>query len=685
VGRTPRFIGGRWEIISLLAEGGMGAIYVARHRQTGRQAAVKVIEGDQPEVMARFKLEASVAAEVNHPGIVEVFDADFDPDTSTCFIAMELLRGRTLRALMDDDATKPQEVVELLTLALEPLAAAHAKGYVHRDLKPENIFVVEDLGKQKRVKLLDFGIAAQERAGRLTRSGTTMGTPHYMSPEQATNARAAGPASDIWALGIMLYEAICGDVPFKGETAHAIIVQACVREHEPLESTVTGLDPGLARLVDRCLAKQPEQRPMDAAVLHCELRMLLRPNSLPAARPLKRTSLPTEDASGMRSRALDDDSVALQIPMIWSAQTAWLTSGAVVLSSSAVLAWLDVLAPEAALLLAGTGVAMSAASILHMRKVHAARENTVQDAGPAVTVAQRSRRPMEIRYPARGPEAAPITIELYVDLSLGVTRRICQRVMALRAEHPEQIRIIARPLPDPTREIAWLTAEALRDVFERSGNDAFWHMYDSLLTCTRKVTNDLLLEVAVSAGAEPHELRRALRARLRRRVIAAAREQAVERGAVESPTVFMNGQLLGEDLADDRLRWAYHDALAEVKRRAGTELAVMRTEVAPMSSLRMKLRGVLIAYQGARDAPRALRRTREQARERADKLLARARLPGADFSDLALRFGDRLIELGEVEVSELSVPIQDAVARLAIGEVSDPLERDEGFHVLQRV
>src|SRR5207253_2332887 len=141
------------------------------------------------EALARFRLEAGVCAQIGHPGIVDVFDADLDEPTNSCFIAMELLEGCTLRAVMDDSSSTPEQVIELLVASLEPLAAAHAKGFVHRDLKPENLFVLAEPKNGTRVKLLDFGIVAQKTDDRLTRIGTAMGTPHYMSPEQATSAR----------------------------------------------------------------------------------------------------------------------------------------------------------------------------------------------------------------------------------------------------------------------------------------------------------------------------------------------------------------------------------------------------------------------------------------------------------------------------------------------------------------
>ena len=142
-----------------------------------------------------------MAAQVDHPGIVQVFDADFESDNSLCFIAMELLEGRTLRAAMEDPSVGPPRLLELLTQALQPLCAAHAKGFIDRDLKPENIFVLDPPRENTTIKLLDFGIAAQEGVDRMTRTGIAMGTPHYMSlSKPSTLAVPAHPAtSGRWA------------------------------------------------------------------------------------------------------------------------------------------------------------------------------------------------------------------------------------------------------------------------------------------------------------------------------------------------------------------------------------------------------------------------------------------------------------------------------------------------------
>jgi hypothetical protein len=177
---------------------------------------------------------------------------------------MELLRGESLRERMLRGPITADEGVALVLGVLEPLAAAHASGFVHRDLKPENVFLcAEPAGK---IKLLDFGIARQVTGQRVTQSGSAMGTPHYMSPEQCRSAERVTPASDVWSVGVMLYELSCGSVPFDGETLGDILVRACTEPHVPLTMRAQ-VSPRIAGIVDACLAKDPAQRPRDAAAL----------------------------------------------------------------------------------------------------------------------------------------------------------------------------------------------------------------------------------------------------------------------------------------------------------------------------------------------------------------------------------------------------------------------------------
>jgi serine/threonine-protein kinase len=159
--------------------------------------------------------------------------------------------------------------------ALPPLAAAHAQGIVHRDLKPANLFIARAADGSEQLKLLDFGLARDTRQKSRTETGVALGTPYYMSPEQAIRPKEVGPASDVWALGVMMYEVLSGHMPFDGETLHAVVLQSTTRPHVPLATHRPELDPALCELVEECLQKEPDARPHDASALLARLYPLL--------------------------------------------------------------------------------------------------------------------------------------------------------------------------------------------------------------------------------------------------------------------------------------------------------------------------------------------------------------------------------------------------------------------------
>lgn len=277
---TPRIIAGRYEIVREVARGGMGIVYEAMHVVSRRHVALKVLFTDafaDDMSRARFLREVSAPARIRHEGIVEVFDAGFNDGDGAPFVAMELLEGHTLRDEFERFPRPPSRTLWLFEGLLAPVAAAHAAGIVHRDLKPENAFVTQ-YGGRELVKVLDFGLARTmgEEAGHQTRTGVSMGTPHYMAPEQAVSARDVTPAADVWALGAMLYEALSGRTPFSGLTPSAVVVEAVTQPHLALTHIVPSVPPALSALVDRCLAKEPAQRPADAGVMLREL-VELRP------------------------------------------------------------------------------------------------------------------------------------------------------------------------------------------------------------------------------------------------------------------------------------------------------------------------------------------------------------------------------------------------------------------------
>ncbi len=279
VENAPELIG-HYVIERALARGSMGNVYVAHHELTHARVALKVL---RPEVAGdaqaeeRFLREVRAAAHIGHEGIVRVHDAGRSAD-GRLFLAMELLEGETLERRLSRHPGERRRAMQLLLEVLEPLSAAHAQGIIHRDLKPANVFVThgDQGGGPERVKLLDFGLARDMREKSVTATGIALGTPYYMSPEQASQPRDVGTASDVWSMGVMLYEVLCGTMPFDGETLHAVVIRSSVAPHVGTAELAGGIDAELAALVDQCLDKDPSQRPQDASALRERLSELLR-------------------------------------------------------------------------------------------------------------------------------------------------------------------------------------------------------------------------------------------------------------------------------------------------------------------------------------------------------------------------------------------------------------------------
>jgi serine/threonine protein kinase/TolB-like protein len=278
---------GPYEVLTLSGAGGMGEVYRARDTRLGRDVALKVIAprllGD-PSLRRRFEREARAASVLNHPSIVTVYDVGDSAGVS--WIAMEWVEGRTLRQAISDGPLPIHDALSIAREIADGLAAAHAKGIVHRDLKPENVMLTPD----GRSKVLDFGLARltlgappegpTSHADTLapppsneTREGTILGTLGYMSPEQARGL-PVDARSDIWSLGVILYEMAAGRPPFAGATPTDCIVAILEREPEPLSKRRTGIPPELERITSRALAKNRDDRYPHAADLALDLRNL---------------------------------------------------------------------------------------------------------------------------------------------------------------------------------------------------------------------------------------------------------------------------------------------------------------------------------------------------------------------------------------------------------------------------
>ena len=266
----------RYRIERKLGEGGMGIVYEAEHIITGRRYAVKVLERRSAiakEDVDRFLREAQAPAKIRHPNIVEVTDAGTEPD-GTPFIVMELLEGEGFdQVIKRDGVVQPAPLTTIMSQLLDGLDAMHARGFVHRDLKPANIFLLAESSLGVKVKVLDFGIAKALGEESRTQSGYVIGTPAYMAPEQMRNAKYATPRSDLWSVGVILYEALVGHRPFRGETFGLLAMISGPDKHLSLRELAPHIPRGLSDLVDSLLAKDPQQRPQSAA----QVKQLIAP------------------------------------------------------------------------------------------------------------------------------------------------------------------------------------------------------------------------------------------------------------------------------------------------------------------------------------------------------------------------------------------------------------------------
>lgn len=262
---------GNFVVSQFLGQGGMGAVFVAEHPALGKQVAVKFLDrwlASRADTAKRFLEEARLAAALQHPNIVDILD--FGELDGCPYYVMELLLGSDLsRVVAERKKRSPREVGEYLRQIGAGLDAAHARGVVHRDLKPANVFVLA--GEPLRIKLLDFGIAKVMSAtaeGAVTLSGQILGTPSHMAPEQALGqARDIGPATDLYALGAILYELLTGRPVFQHESGVALMMMHIQAPVVPVRELAPEVPEAVARVVEKCLAKKPEDRPRSAREL----------------------------------------------------------------------------------------------------------------------------------------------------------------------------------------------------------------------------------------------------------------------------------------------------------------------------------------------------------------------------------------------------------------------------------
>jgi serine/threonine-protein kinase len=267
-GRVGQVLKEKWRLDVLLGVGGMAAVYAATHRN-GSRVAVKILHSElsvNPQVRERFLREGYAANAVGHDGAVKVSDDDVAEDGSL-FLVTELLDGETLedRRTRAGGRLGEDETLSIADQVLDVLVAAHAKGVIHRDLKPENVFLTRD----GRAKVLDFGIARLRElstVSRATKTGTSMGTPAFMAPEQARGLwEEVDARSDLWAIGATMFVLLSGADVHSGRTTNEVLIAAATKPAPHLESVAHGVSPAVARVIDKALAFEKERRFLDAA------------------------------------------------------------------------------------------------------------------------------------------------------------------------------------------------------------------------------------------------------------------------------------------------------------------------------------------------------------------------------------------------------------------------------------
>jgi tRNA A-37 threonylcarbamoyl transferase component Bud32 len=277
-----QIVGGRYHIVGLIGEGGMGVVYKAEQRlgSTVRKVAVKTLHAElsrDPSITARFHREVGTVAQLEHPNTVRVYDFG-STDDGTLYIAMEFLDGKALNRVIEaDGAIEPRRVGHIVRQIAGSLDEAHRQGIVHRDLKPENVLLIERAGEKDVVKLVDFGIAARtesaerEKEQKLTQQGMVLGTPPYMSPEQFTG-KQLDARSDVYSLGVMVYEMLTGQLPFQADTAWQWATHHMTSPPRSFDDTPGGgrIPEALRRTVLKALSKEPADRQSSAGQLYTE-------------------------------------------------------------------------------------------------------------------------------------------------------------------------------------------------------------------------------------------------------------------------------------------------------------------------------------------------------------------------------------------------------------------------------
>ncbi len=332
-------IDGKYQVVRLLGEGGMGAVYEARHLGTGRRVALKVIVSAElaqsPDIVARFQREARAAGAIESQHIAHVLDTGIDPASRAPYMVMEFLQGEDVsQAIERLGPLHPELALRVIAQACIGLQKAHDAGVTHRDIKPANIYLAAQDGGDLIVKILDFGIAkvkmeqlhSAENAA-LTRTGSMLGSPLYMSPEQAKGAKTTDHRTDVWSLGVVLYEALTGVTPHGHcDTLGGLILAICSEEPRVVQDHAPWVPPQIAAVVHKALARDVSVRYQSAAEMLQAIRALL-PNGHTVTRDMFVALAPQVRAQVATRLVISSPGLAISAPGVAQATGATTAPG----------------------------------------------------------------------------------------------------------------------------------------------------------------------------------------------------------------------------------------------------------------------------------------------------------------------------------------------------------------------
>jgi serine/threonine-protein kinase len=392
-------VASKYRVEAIIGAGAMGIVTVARHMQLGQQVAIKFLRAEaatqNSAMVSRFLREARAAVAIKSEHVARVFDVG-TLDSGLPYIVMEFLAGQDLAAAIEERGHfGVEDTVDAVLQAADAIGEAHALGIIHRDLKPSNLFLVKRRDGSRMVKVLDFGISRAPQFGQglssnessLTQTGYIVGSPAYMSPEQIRNAKAVDPRTDVWSLGVILYELLTGTQPFSGESLGEVLAKIVADPAPPIRDANASVPDALANLIAKCLEREPARRVQSIAELAVALRPFASPNEQFLADRMLRGDLGTGVA------ASSGDTLAAPSDASWDSwhrshaaagrrprvETRAIVVGAlvcaVVLTAAAVVVKIR-LAP-----VAGPGTAPSAAAAPHDSK-----DRTVAAQSPAPAV-----------------------------------------------------------------------------------------------------------------------------------------------------------------------------------------------------------------------------------------------------------------------------------------------------------